>query len=57
MLAQRISWERLAGPTALVFVGFYIVAFALGIGVGESDREILEHYADSGNRVQEAVAP
>jgi hypothetical protein len=29
---------------------------ALGIEVGASDREILEHYADSGNRVNEAVA-
>jgi hypothetical protein len=51
-----ISWERLAGLTALVFVGLYIVAFALGIEVGASDREILEYYADSGNRVEEVVA-
>ena len=56
MLPQRISWERLAGLTAVGFVGLYVVAFALGIEVGASDREILEHYADSGNRVQEAVA-
>ena len=54
--AKPISWERLAGLTALVFVGLYIVAFALGIEVGESDREIREYYADNGNRVQEVVA-
>ncbi len=53
---RRISWERLAGLTAVVFVGLYVVAFALGIEVGASDREILEHYADNGKRVQEVVA-
>ena len=53
---RGISWERLAGLTAVVFVGLYVVAFALGIEVGESDREILDHYSDNGNRVQEAVA-
>ena len=51
-----ISRERLAGLAALVFVGLYIVAFALGIEVGESDQEILEYYADNGNRVEEVVA-
>jgi hypothetical protein len=56
MFARRISWERSAGLSALVFVALYIVAFALGIEVGESDREILEHYADSASRVKEAVA-
>lgn len=53
---RRISWERLAGLTAVVFVGLYVVAFSLGIEVGASDREILEHYSDNGNRVQEVVA-
>ena len=56
MLRRRISWERLAGLTAFAFIGLYIVAFALGIEVGASDREILEHYADSGSRVKEGVA-
>jgi hypothetical protein len=56
MVPQRITWERLAGLTAVVFVALYIAAFALGIEVGQSDREILEHYADSGNRVKEGVA-
>jgi hypothetical protein len=31
-------------------------AFGLGIEVGPSDREILDYYADSGNRSKEAIA-
>jgi hypothetical protein len=31
-------------------------AFALGIEVGPSDREIVEYYADSGNRSRELIA-
>jgi hypothetical protein len=53
---SRISWERLAGLAGLAFVALFVGAFALGIEVGPSDREILEHYADSGNRAKEAVA-
>lgn len=34
----------------------FIGAFALGIEVGPSDREILEHYADSGSRSKETIA-
>jgi magnesium-transporting ATPase (P-type) len=52
----RISWERLAALAGLAFVVLYIAAFALGIEVGESDREILDYYADSGNRAKEVVA-
>jgi hypothetical protein len=46
-------WAALAG---LAFVVLYVVAFSLGIGVGPSDAEILEHYADSGARTKEAIA-
>src|SRR5215207_10925405 len=52
----RISWERLAALAGLAFVVLYVAAFALGIEVGESNREILDHYADSGNRAKEVVA-
>jgi hypothetical protein len=53
---RRISWERLAALAGLGFVVLYVVAFALGIEVGDSDREILDYYADSGNRDKEVVA-
>lgn len=52
----RISWERLAALAGLAFVVFYVAAFALGIEVGDSDQEILEYYADSGNRAKEVAA-
>ena len=52
----RISWERLAALAGLAFVVLYVVAFALGIEVGDSDREILDYYGDSGNRAKEVVA-
>jgi hypothetical protein len=52
----RISWERLAALAGLAYVVLYVGAFALGIEVGDSDREILDYYADSGNRAKEAVA-
>jgi magnesium-transporting ATPase (P-type) len=52
----RISWERLAALAGVAFVVLYVAAFALGIEVGESDREILDYYADSGNRAKEVVA-
>jgi hypothetical protein len=52
----RISWERLAALAGLAFVVLYVLAFALGIEVGDSDQEIRDYYADSGNRAKEAVA-
>lgn len=52
----RISWERLAALAGVAFVVLYVAAFALGIEVGASDREILDYYADSGNRAKEVVA-
>jgi hypothetical protein len=53
---RRISWERLAALAGLAFVVLYVGAFALGIEVGDSDREIRDYYADSGNRAKELVA-
>ena len=52
----QISWERLAALAGLAFVVLYVVPFLLGIEVGDSDREILDYYADSGNRAKEVVA-
>ena len=52
----RISWERLAALAGLAFVVLYVAAFSLGIEVGDSDREILAYYANSGHRAKEIVA-
>jgi hypothetical protein len=52
----RIRWERWAGLAGLAFVGFYIAAFALGIEVGDSNREILSYYGSSSHRTKEIVA-
>jgi len=55
-VVTRISWERLAALAGLSFVVLYVVAFSLGIEVGDSDREILAYYANSGHRAKEIVA-
>jgi hypothetical protein len=39
----RISWERLAALAGLSFILLYVAAFALGIEVGASDKEILDY--------------
>jgi hypothetical protein len=52
----RISTERWAGLAGLGFVVAYVAAFAMGIEVGPSDREILDYYADAGHRAREVVA-
>jgi hypothetical protein len=52
----RISRERLAALAGVAFVALYVATFGLGIEVGASDREILDRYADSGNRAKEVVA-
>ena len=46
-------WTALAG---VAFVVLWISAFTLGIEVGHTDREILDHYADSGSRTKEGAA-
>lgn len=51
-----MSWERLAALAGLAFVILYVAAFALGIEVGPSDREILDYYGDSSHRAREVVA-
>jgi hypothetical protein len=53
---MKWRWERWAGVAGIAYVVLYIGAFALGIEVGPSDREILEYYADSGNRSKETAA-
>lgn len=52
----RLSTERWTGAAGLGFVVAYVAAFAMGIEVGPSDREILDYYADSGHRTREVVA-
>jgi len=47
---------RLTALAGTAFVVLYVAAFTLGIEVGHGDREILEHYADSGHRTREVVA-
>jgi hypothetical protein len=51
-----MRWERWAALAGFVYVALFVVAFSLGIEVGPSDREILEHYADSSARAREVVA-
>jgi hypothetical protein len=53
---SRSSWERWAGLAGVAYVVLFLAAFALGIEVGPSDREILDYYADSGHRSKEVVA-
>lgn len=53
---SRSGWERWAGLAGIAYVALFLVAFALGIEVGPSDREILDYYADSGHRTSEVVA-
>lgn len=50
------SWERWTALAGLAYVVLYVAAFAMGIEVGPSDREILDYYADSGHRAKELVA-
>jgi hypothetical protein len=52
----RWQWERWAGLAGVAYVVLYLGAFALGIEVGASDREILDYYGDSGHRTKEAIA-
>jgi len=52
----RSSWERWAALAGLAFVVFYGTAFAMGIEVGNSDREILDYYASSSHRAKELIA-
>jgi hypothetical protein len=49
-------WERWTALAGFAYVVLFVAAFSLGIEVGASDREILEHYADSGARTREVVA-
>ena len=51
-----MSWERSAALAGLSFIAFYGAAFAVGIEVGASDREILDYYSDSANRAKELAA-
>lgn len=53
---MRWTWDRWAGLAGIAYVILYIAAFALGIEVGASDREILEYYGDSGHRAKEVAA-
>jgi hypothetical protein len=48
--------ERWAAVAGFAYVALFVAAFSLGIEVGPTDREILEHYADSGARAKEVVA-
>jgi hypothetical protein len=51
-----MRWERLGAICGVAFVVLWFGAFALGIEVGPSDREIVDYYADSGNRSKELIA-
>jgi hypothetical protein len=51
-----MKWERWVALAGVAYVALYVAAFTLGIEVGPSDREIVEHYADSSARAKEVVA-
>ena len=51
-----MRWDRWAALAGVAYVVLYVVAFSLGIEVGRSDREILEHYADPDARTREVIA-
>ena len=51
-----MGWARWTAVAGFAFVALYVAAFAMGIEVGKSDREILDYYADSGHRTREVVA-
>ncbi len=53
---MKWRWERWAGLAGIAFVVLYVGAFALGIEVGPTDREILDYYDDKGHRTKEVVA-
>jgi hypothetical protein len=53
---RRMGWERSAALAGFGYVVLFIAAFALGIEVGPTDQEILDHYGDSGSRAKEVVA-
>ena len=53
---SRTPYLRIAAVAGFGYVALFVVAFALGIEVGPSDREILDYYADSGHRTREVVA-
>ena len=52
----RTRWERWAALGGFAFVVFYVGAFAMGIEYGNTDREVLAHYASHGDRAKEIVA-
>ncbi len=51
-----MGWARWTAVAGFAFVALYVAAFAMGIEVGASDREILDYYADSGHRTREVIA-
>jgi hypothetical protein len=52
----RTGWDRWAAGGGVAFVVLYVLAFAMGIEVGDSDQEILDYYASSSHRAKEVVA-
>ena len=53
---SRTNGERWTALAGVGYVALFVAAFALGIEVGPSDREILDYYADSGHRAREVIA-
>lgn len=51
-----VRLERWIAVAGLAYVALYAAAFAMGIEVGPTDREIREYYADGGHRAREVVA-
>jgi hypothetical protein len=50
-----IGWERWSPVAGLVYVLLFLIAIVTTPDTGETNREILEHYADDGNRGNDMI--
>jgi hypothetical protein len=49
------AWERWSPAAGLIYVVLFVIAILTTPDTGETNREILEHYADEGNRRNDII--
>jgi hypothetical protein len=49
------GWERWSPVAGLLYVALFVIAIVTTPDTGETNREILEHYADEGNRRNDMI--
>jgi hypothetical protein len=49
------GWERWSPIAGLLYVALFVIAIVTTPDTGETNREILEHYADAGNRRNDII--